>query len=251
MTDIAADEKYHPVARVNAMLAIGELNSPTAQTLLDTVRNGAFSGIRVAAMTGLVRMAGGSSGKGVLLADEKFINSMIALAKFHPKKSEGVDGFYWMRGQAADVLAELQSTGTKGEVPQALLSMLTDTELPIPLRSKAARALGKLDYAGGPPAASPYLKALGEFVDDALSGDQATNRGRVRLIARDTLDGVKPFSASGPAGDQELVDGVQKALLTLNKETEEKMNPEELKAAVDKAKASLDVLLKRKQASEK
>ena len=41
--------------------------------------------------------------------------------------------------------------------------MLNDKDLPIPLRSKAARALGKLNYGANPPAAGPYLTALAEL----------------------------------------------------------------------------------------
>ena len=81
------------------------------------------------------------------------------IARPAPKNARA-EGFRWMRGQAADVLAALKSTGPNNEVPPALLTMLNDKDLPIPLRSKAARALGKLKYGDNPPAAAPYLTAL-------------------------------------------------------------------------------------------
>ena len=59
MTKIAKDGQYHPAARVNAMLAIGEVNSPkAAEVLLETLgdRDQIYA-VRVAAMTGLVHMA--------------------------------------------------------------------------------------------------------------------------------------------------------------------------------------------------
>ena len=113
-------------------------------------------------MTGLIRMAGpkghigGASGPGVLTSAEiepLVLNLMVPFLDFHPSKKD--DGIYWMRGQAADVLADLGSTGSKNEVPLGLLSLLEDKDLPIPLRCKAARALGKLKYGGNPPAAGP------------------------------------------------------------------------------------------------
>ena len=103
MTKVATDSQYHPVARVNAMLAIGEVNSPkAAKLLLETVRRGDVFAIRVAAMAGLVRMAG-PSGRGVLSADPEIesqvIKSMVSLVKFHVQKSDRTDGFQWIAGR--------------------------------------------------------------------------------------------------------------------------------------------------------
>lgn len=243
MTKIASDSQYHPAARVNAMLAIGEVNSPkAAKLLLDTAfGRGQIFAIRVAAMTGLVRMAG-PSGKG-LLSDPEIeplvVKSMVAFARYHPRKPD--DGIAWMRGQAADVLADLGNP--EGGIPSALLTMLNDKELPIPLRSRAARALGKLKYGDSLPAGDPYLKALAELAGDALSSDQPADRARVRLVARDVLDGLKQFAKSST--DQALIGGLQKTLDTLRQETADKMTDAELKAAIDKAKESLDGLVKK------
>jgi hypothetical protein len=247
MTEIAADSRFHPAARVNAMLAIGEVNSPkAAKVLLDTAlsRRQLFA-VRVAAMTGLVRMAG-PSGRGALSDPEiepLILKNMVAFVKFHPPKGDRIDGIYWMRGQAADVLAELGNGGSQNEVPPALLTMLNDKDLPIPLRSKAARALGKLNYGGNPPAAGPYLTALRDFGREALSSEQPADRGRVRLVARDVSDGLRPLASR----DQPLLDGLKKTFQTLNKETEEKMTSEDLKTAIAKAKASLDGLVKNEE----
>jgi hypothetical protein len=244
MTKIAQDGHYHPVARVNAVLAIGEVNSPkAAKVLLDTAfGKGQVFAVRVAAMTGLVRMAG-PSGKGVL-SDPGIAPLVLTdmLALFHTKTKN--DGIYWMRGQAADVFAELGNVGPKGEVPDVLRTMLKDKDIPIPLRSKAARALGKLNYDNLPPA-DEYLAALAQFADDAFSSEQPADRGRVRLVVHDVEEGMKPF-AKAP-NDQALSDGLQKALKAIRTETEDKMTPDELKDAIAKAKKSLDALLKNKR----
>ncbi len=260
MTKVAEDGQYHPVARVNAMLAIGEINSPkAAKVLLDTAfGKGSLFAVRVAAMTGLVRMAGpigrrkelDGQAEGVLSDPEiepLVIKNMVSLVGFAKKRD---DGFHWMRGQAADVLADLGNTGPQGEVPPALLKMLSDTDLPIPLRSKAARALGKLNYGASPPAPGPYLTALAELASAAFSSDQPADRARVRLVVRDVGDALKKFAASSTlfnSNDQALVEGLQKVLLKINKQTEDKMAPDELKNSINEAKTSLDSLLKSKQ----
>ncbi len=182
MSKIAKDGQYHPAARVNAMLAIGEVNSPkTADFLLAALADPKqIDAVRVVAMSDLVHLAGQSG-----LSDPAVAQPVIArmakivrapIPKSDSPQGDRADGIRWMRGQAADVLAELGNTGSQGEVPLALLAMLNDKDLPVPLRSKAARALGKLKYGDNPPAAGPYLKALVEFACDALSDDQPANR---------------------------------------------------------------------------
>jgi hypothetical protein len=261
MTKVAGDSQYHPVARVNAMLAIGEVNSPkAAKVLLETAfKRGELFPIRVAATAGLVRMAGTTRGKEVLSADPEIesqvIKSMVMLAKLHAKKNELTDGIQWMQGQAADILADLGTTGSKGEVPPALLNMLNDKDLPIQLRCKAARALGKLDYSANAPAPGPYLTALAGLADDAFASDQPADRARVRSVVRDI--GVRDVgdrevgsaltklaALSTNSTDQAVVDTLKKALQAIDKQTGDKMTSEDLRNSMNEAKASLDSLVK-------
>ena len=241
MTKIAKDGQYHPVVRVNAVLAIGEVNSPKAvEVLLGTVFDpNQFDGARVAALSGLAHLAGQSSmiDPDVGAAGDSADGEVYQQAR---SQNARADGIHWMRGQAADILAALKSTGPNNDVPPALLTMLNDKDLPIPLRSKAARALGKLKYGDNPPAVGPYLTALVEFMRDALSSDQSADRERVRLIAYDVKEGLQPFASN----DQAVTEGLQKALQALTKETENTMTSEELASAIKKAKASLDGLVK-------
>ena len=246
MSKVAKDDQYHPVARLNAMLAIGEINAPVAaRALLDAAfnRNQIFA-VRIAAMSGLIRMAG-PSGRRVLLDAEiepLVVKRMTSFVGYVKAKKD--DGIYWMRGQAADVLGELGEIGPQGEIPPALLTMINDKDLPIPLRTKAAKALGKLNYGDNTPAARPYLMALAALARDTFSSEQPADRGRVRQVLRDVEEGVKKFGPS--ANDQVWVDSLKKTLQTLNKETEDKMTPEQLKASLAKASASLESLLNKK-----
>jgi hypothetical protein len=246
----ALDSHYHPVVRMNAVIAISELDSlQAAKTMMDIVfgSNQVFAN-RVVAMSGLVRLAG-PSGKGVISSDPAFeaslIQNMVKLVKMK-KKGAGADGVNWIRGQAADVLAGLGSTGANDVVPQALLVMLDDTDLPVPLRAKAAKALGKLSYNGAPPAGGTYLKGLAAFTAEGLAScEQTGNRGRARQVARDALEGVKPFEGSTVSIDQQLIEGLKKALLAFSKETESAMDPEPRKAAITKAREAIESLLRK------
>jgi len=247
MPKIANDPQYDPVARINAVLVIGEVNSPKAvEALLATVFDPKqLDGARVAAMVGLINLAGQSSFSSPEVV-QPVVARMAAFVGRPVAKNARAEGVCWMHGQAADLLAALKSVGPNREVPTALLAMLNEKEIAIPLRGKAARALGKLDYGGNAPAPAAYLAALAELLHDVLSGDQAANRERVRLIAYDVQEGLLPFPTPPQPNDQELHDGLKKTLGDLLKETENPMKPEELTTAVNKAKESLDGLLKNK-----
>jgi hypothetical protein len=202
----------------------------------------------VAVLADLIRLADSKrQPKGCLTAAspsaEKVIDLMFRIVRLKVPATTRADGIRWMRGQAADVLAELKGT-SGGKVPPALLEMLKDKEMPVPLRCKAALALGSLSYEGSVPAAGPYLTALAELADDALGSDQPADRGRVELVSRDVQAGAKPFSASANPNDQVLLDGLLKPMQTLDKEIA--TAPEELATAMAKAKESLDRLLKKK-----
>ncbi len=254
-----AKEDYNTTLRVNAVVAIGEVNTTAAVSdLLDLIGPaGQIDAIRVAAMAGLVHLSeprprtnpplppGSLSTPAVA---DPVIAKMIRIVRASVPKTSRADAIRWMRGQAADILGNLKSTsastGPSMEVPAALLVMLSDKDMPVPLRSKAARALGKLDYGGSPPAAAPYLTALAELARDAMSSDQPVDRGRAELVVRDVGDGLKPFAAAALPADQRLVDGLQRALQTFTKETLTAPPPDKLKDSIDKAENSIAALLK-------
>ncbi len=244
MSKVAKSEQYHPAARMNAVLAIGEVNSPKAvAALLATLKDQKqFDAIRVAALTGLIHLAGRTS-----MSDSNVAGPVIVLmAKIAGSpipKDQRADGFRWMHGQAADVLAALKSTVPQEEVAPALLHMLNDKDIPVPLRSKAAKALGKVVKHGDDlPAAASYVQALAGLFGDAQSPDLPADRARLRLVANDVKEGLQPFNSPDA---HELSQALQKALLAFLKETETPLKPEETKAAFDKAKAAVDSLLKK------
>jgi len=248
MPKIAKDPQYHPVARINAVLVIGEVNSPKAIDALLAILfdPNQFDGVRVAAMTGLINLAGQNVFSNPD-ATQAVVARMAAFVSKPVAKNARADGVSWMHGQAADLLAALKSVGPKREVPAALLAMLNDKEIAIPLRGKAARALGKLDYGGNAPAPTQYLTALAQLLDDALGSDQPANRARIRLIAHDVEEGMKQFASPSLANDQELHEGLKKILIEFFKQTENPMKPDELTAAINKAKEPLDSLLKNRK----
>src|SRR5262249_23167953 len=121
MTNVVVDPQVHPAARVNAVLAIGEGNSPkAAKGLLSPGLSKHPFACGVAAMTGLLHMAE-QSGGGVVAQPEiaqTVVPKMVAIVKYvKAPKNDQYDGIAWMRGQAADLLADLKSPGASGEVP--------------------------------------------------------------------------------------------------------------------------------------
>src|SRR5208283_6241013 len=105
MPKIAKDAQYSPVARINAVLAIGEVNTPKAiETLLATLFDpNQFDGARVAAMTGLINLAGQSSFSNPDVA-QPVVTRMAAFIGRPIAKNARADGVCWMHGQAADLL---------------------------------------------------------------------------------------------------------------------------------------------------
>ena len=65
-------------------------------------------------------------------------------------------------------------------------------------------------------------------------------------MAHEIVEGMKPFSSS-LTSDQVLIEGLQKALQELNKDTDTALAPEELKDAITKAKEAIDNLLKNRK----
>ncbi len=103
-------------------------------------------------------------------------------------------------------------------MPLRLLHMLNDKDIPVPLRSKAAKALGKVVKHGDDlPAAASYVQALAGLFGDALSPDLPADRARLRLVANDVKEGLQPFNSPD---SHELSQALQKALATFLKDTE-------------------------------
>jgi len=189
MTKMAAAERVHPAARVNAMLMVGELNQveanspgdlPTplpealpalmqsldAPDLPDSVRAAALVGLQYHVRFGQ-------------LADadrDAIVQRMGALASTtEPPAGRSAQGHAWMRTKAAEILGDLRAPGDQGVVARALADMVANSDNPMLLRCTAAQALARLDYAGQSGVdAGAIADALAGLAADAIR--EATTR---------------------------------------------------------------------------
>jgi len=233
-----ASENYHPPARVNAMLMIGELNQVEAAramdnpvpyaTALQTVLLKAVQAptqpdaVKVAAMVGILRHA---------RLDAQMPASvqldMINLVKSETAPGPSADGRAWMRVQAARVLGAMGSPGANGAVPNAITSMVADGQLRLSARCAAARALGQLNYGGAAWAnaepAVAVLRQLAIEACDAEKGDVLRRRLAFHLSGISTglggnpedatKNGIGPLAGSG--NGPQLVAGLKASLTAL------------------------------------
>ena len=160
MTNVAKGG-FHPAARYNAMLTIGDLNvrepakttdlpdPPTEalQVLLEAVGDaGQIDAVRAAALLGIVRHATLKI-TDAQLRDGQVSPAMIGLAKTgDPPPGRSVEGHAWFRVLAINTLALLGQSGAQGEIANALADVVAADDTPMLVRCAAARALGKLSY---------------------------------------------------------------------------------------------------------
>ena len=202
LTKLAGGD-YHPAVRINAVLAIGELNSveqsgndkavplPEAlDVLIAAVESKKLSeGLRAAAMVGILRHASAGISGGE--ARKKVNDVMLRLATADVPSGSALSGRAWMVAQAAETLGDLHAVGENNDVFTALLKIVANAKLPFLVRCAAADALGKLDYssAGG---INPVetAAALGQLAIDACKDglettkDTASSAFRRRMLRR-------------------------------------------------------------------
>lgn len=186
-----AKGNYHPVARYNAMLFIGQLNSkevsligdkspphPFVQGLVDALDEfenpKQIDAVRVAALVGIHRHAVidrllGDEDSPLAGLEGRIINLALGLvnAKAAPKgRTQG--GHDWMRRRAIEILGALGSVGESGKVVPALQAVLGDDETLVSIRCCAAEALGRLDYPANTTVnVADTAKKMGEVVAHA------------------------------------------------------------------------------------
>ncbi len=175
-----AKGNYHPAARYNAMMAIGELNeiepqgsdpgkpwNKTVPVMLAAVADPQQADyVRVAALLGVLRHV---RAKG--LTDELRQNVTDACLRLvnatQPPAGRTPDGHAWLKAQAADILGELGRPGPKGEVLVGLGKMAGDRSTLLLARRAAVRALAKIDPAGASPEnAATAALGIAAFVHD-------------------------------------------------------------------------------------
>ena len=251
MPKIALDPRWHPAARENAVLALGEVKSPkTVGVLLNLIRDPKLHPMfKAAAIADLIHLADQGVLDNPTVADP-VVTLMVAAARARPDKPV-TDEIRWRRGLAADALGAIKSTGSAGEVPSVLLAMVADKDLLVIQRGKAARALGRLDYTNSPPDQAAFAKAFAAFGSDALVDTLPADPRRTRAVARDILAGLEPLTKLDPVPKavksmQEAMSKLQaaaaKAPVTLETEAD-RAKQDDFKDAIANAKAVFDGLL--------
>jgi hypothetical protein len=276
MSKVAKSDKYHPEARVNAMLTIGDLNSvdsiqaaqnvPLADALpillQAAIDDKLITPVRIAALVGINRHVAMKVSdpqiQQILGAMPKIVSAANA-ANFNDL------GKVWMRKQAVDILGLLGNLGPGNQVPQLLSTYAGDSNAPYYLRQSAAEALGKLKYDGANGLNPVALaKSLAQLMLDSCDAEfkakgSAADRQR-RLKARlasvlfglngegTTFKGITPL-AKDPKQATELTNlaGIFNALLkVLDSKDVSKLNDDEkqqynddLKKAVEDCQAKL------------
>jgi len=181
--DLAKDN-YHPVARFNAMLMIGELNQvePTFGTspaplpaalpvLLATIADAKqIEAVKVAALRGIVRHAN----LGIAnpqAREETVVPAVLQVAATRSAMRRPGDGAVWMRLLAIEALAAIRSPGNQGAVVKGLVSVAGETDAPLEVRMAASQALGALNYQPGaaPVSALQMATVLRELLLDGCT----------------------------------------------------------------------------------
>ena len=186
---------YNPAARINAMLAIGELNSvepsgnepavplPAALTSLIAAVNDAKlpDAIHAVAMVGVLRHL--EAGVRDEAARRSVSEAMLRLVTADPPAGTSAAGQEWIMAQAADALGLLGATGDGNKVFNALVGIVADARYSNRTRCVAARALGRLNYTGAtgidPLAAGAKLA---RFAADCCTEEARTSKEAAQPI---------------------------------------------------------------------
>ena len=207
MKKLAAGNYRMPV-RVNAMLAIGELNSveqtspsstpvplPEAlSTLLDAVNSSKLpDAIRASAMVGVLRHAEAGIQDGE--ARRSVVDAMLKILSQNPPTGSNAAGRRWIVAQAAETLGFLGSVGNGDANFKALLKTASEPKLPMSCRAIAVEALGRLNYSSaGKIDAARTAAVLGQFALDVCADElrccEKTGSNVSRARAKQRLEAV-------------------------------------------------------------
>jgi hypothetical protein len=259
---------YHPAVRVNAMLAIGELNTvepppkavplPEALTvLLDAVKSSNLSdAIRAAAMVGILRHA--EAGIGDDDVRRSLTAAMLRVTAEDPPTGPAAPGREWILAQAVETLALLKSPGEDAAVYNALLKTAGESKLRLCTRCVAAESLGKLDYSGATGIdPMPAAATLAQFAIDACAYElgQTTDAGSeaLRRQLKQRLDAVlaalKAIATLAHEPQQPALAELQKSLKDLSELLDDKGHKDEnMKPRIEDLRKKIDAWLQKKPA---
>jgi hypothetical protein len=246
---------FHPAVKINAMLAIGELNRvessagvkavplPEAlDVLLTAAGSNKFSeGLRVAAMVGILRhAAAGIPGSD---AQKKVNDLMLRLVAADMPAGSVLSSRTWLVAQAAEALGDLGAVGENNEAFAALLKLVANDKLPFAVRYAAVDALGHLDYSSANginplDTATVVARLAIDGCKDGLATAKDTTRlpFRRRVLCRLTAvqsalggdeeknhKGILSLAKEQP--QQEFIAGLQKSLKEAIDEIDHKEDP--------------------------
>ena len=201
MSAMAADARYHPATRVNAMLVLGDLNSrealstndvavPLPDTLPELLKavervgptaEGADHAVASVALVGLLRHA--KSG----IADNDARRDLVKQMHLVAAESEVPDGRHpaahtWIRRRAVDVLeAAIRPGGGSADAAAAglLRNLVVDRQVDLALRIDAAEALASLAMSKNPTKEQPsdaVAQGLGFLAVDVVRSEVSGSR---------------------------------------------------------------------------
>jgi hypothetical protein len=268
------DGDYHPAVRINAMLAIGDLNRversgrdeavplPEAlDVLVAYVENKKLpESLRATAMIGILRHAAA----GIQGSDpQKKVGDLALRLATANLPNSALAGRAWMVAQGAETLGALGAVGDNNEVFTALLKLVADTKLPLLVRCAAADAIGRLNYSSANginpvDAATALGRLAADVCKDGLAAtkDTAGKTFRRRMLHRlipvatalagDDDKNHKGIASLAKDPEQKLAGDVQKALKEAVEELDNSRNTGDLKEIITKLQQSLNKLLPKK-----
>jgi len=260
-----AEGNHAPVARLNAVLALGELNrvepkppkpgEPLPETqpiLLRFLQNPQTpDALQVAALVGLRRH--GEFGVVAEPTKLQIAGVLAGLVQQRTPSGRSSAGQAWLRSLAIEVLELLKTPGQNGQVALVLIDVAADTNNPLGIRVAAVRALGNLDYSQGFPGdLNKLLGEMGQVALDALNAELEGYKKDKKLVSRRLqthligvynglvgLEKVASQPAERAAFRQKILDAVRACLLTFENP---KLRDSEGKLIEDKAAAELTKL---------
>ncbi len=159
MVEIIRDSKTDNAAKINAIFVIGELNDidepgkgnplpDSFRWLWAITKSPSFKDqFKVPAMAGIERFAAAGTIPAANKADVAKV--MLALVKQNdPPAGHSPDGHYWMRRQAAGILAKIGGATPSPEVVNAIATIAADPTARPAMRCEMAQLIGQFKLTG-------------------------------------------------------------------------------------------------------
>ncbi len=230
---------YHPAARYNAMLLLGDLNQkepvsgrgavprpevlPVMLAALADARQ--IDAVKLAALIGILRHAENLPTPADRAQVQQVQAAMLGIVgQKQPPAGRSAEGQAWFRGRAMDVLAALGPTSADAKLVQQLAGMTADSTETLSLRCLAARTLGRFAPAAKSMDLSALASDLGRLAADVCKQEKGAGFSRKRLRYRlycvlaglkgpDGKTGIAALATGPPHKD--TVDAVSQPVETL------------------------------------